>query len=59
MKRRRALLMALVAALLFVGCGAIDAPPGAQDLRAGLGPLAKDFDAGKGEPRLVLLLSAA
>ena len=55
----RAKAAALVATVLLCGCGAIDAPPGASDLRAGVEPLAEQFDAEKGQHRLLLLLSAA
>ncbi len=39
--------------------GAIDAPPGAKDLRGGVEPLAKQFDAERGQHRLLVLLSPA
>ena len=39
--------------------GAIDAPLGATDLRAGLEPLADHFDSEVGQHRLLLLLSPA
>ncbi len=49
----------LVVTLLATASGAIDAPPGAMDLRAGLEPLAKQFDADRGQHRLLVLLSPA
>ena len=53
------LIAALVVALLASPSGAIDAPPGATDLRAGLEPLAEHFDSERGRHRLLLLLSPA
>ena len=53
------LAAALVVTLLASASGAIDAPPGAIDLRAGIEPLAKQFDAEKGQHRLLVLLSPA
>ena len=49
----------LFVALLASASGAIDAPPGAIDLRGGVEPLAKQFDAEKGQHRLLVLLSPA
>ncbi len=49
----------LVVTLLASASGAIDAPPGAIDLRAGIEPLARQFDAEKGQHRLLVLLSPA
>ncbi len=49
----------LVVTLLASTSGAIDAPSGAMDLRAGLEPLAKQFDAERGQHRLLVLLSPA
>ncbi len=54
-----ALAATLVAALLASPSGAIDAPLGSTDLRAGLEPLAEQFDSEKGRHRLLLLLSPA
>ena len=59
MRRILGLTAALALALFPMGIGAIDTPPGAEDLRAGIEPLAKRFDAAKGRHRLVLLLSPA
>ena len=59
MSRVLALGVALAGVLVSSGCGAIDAPSGATDLRAGIEPLAERFDAEQGQPRLLLLLSAA
>ncbi len=53
------LTTALVVTLLANASGAIDAPPGAMDLRAGVEPLAEQFDAEKGQHRLLVLLSPA
>ncbi len=53
------LLTSLAVTLLASGVGAIDAPPGAEDLRNGLEPLSERFDAEKGRHRLLLLLSPA
>ena len=49
----------LVAVLLASASGAIDAPAGAIDLRAGVEPLATQFDAERGQHRLLVLLSPA
>ena len=49
----------MAAAVAVSGCGAIDAPDEATDLRAGLAALAADFDAQRGRDRLLLLLSPA
>ena len=54
-----ACLGALVAVLLASASGAIDAPPGVADLRAGVAPLAERFDSEKGRHRLLVLLSPA
>ncbi len=59
MSRLLGLTTALVVTLLANASGAIDAPPGAMDLRAGVEPLAKQFDAEKGQHRLLVLLSPA
>ena len=59
MSRVLGLTAALVVNLLTSASGAIDAPPGAMDLRAGLEPLAEQFDAEKGQHRLLVLLSPA
>ena len=59
MSRTLGLAAALVVILLASGSGAIDAPPGAKDLRAGIEPLAEQFDAAKGQRRLLVLLSPA
>ena len=53
------LLTLLGVTLLATGLGAIDPPPGAEDLRDGLEPLAERFDAEQGRHRLLLLLSPA
>ncbi len=50
---------ALSLLLMSTASQAIDAPPGAEDLRGGLEPLAQNFDAEKGRHRLLLLLSPA
>ena len=49
----------LVVTLLANASGAIDAPPGAKDLRGGVEPLARQFDAERGQHRLLVLLSPA
>ncbi len=49
----------LVLILLASASGAIDVPPGAVDLRAGVDPLARQFDAERGQHRLLVLLSPA
>ncbi len=59
MSRALVLAVGLVGTFLLSGCGAIDAPPGAMDLRAGVEPLAKQFDAERGQHRLLVLLSPA
>ncbi len=58
---RRVLWLAagLLGMLLASASGAIDAPPGATDLSAGVEPLAVQFDAEKGRQRLLVLLSPA
>ncbi len=53
------LLTSLAVALLATGPGAMDPPPGAEDLRDGLEPLSERFDAEQGRHRLLLLLSPA
>ena len=58
MSRVLALAAGLVT-LLASASHAIDAPPGTVDLRAGVEPLARQFDAGRGQHRLLLLLSPA
>ena len=52
-------LATLVVTLFASASGAIDAPPGATDLQAGVEPLAKQFDVEKGQHRLLVLLSPA
>ncbi len=59
MSRVLGLAAGLVVSLLASASGAIDAPPGAIDLRAGVEPLAKQLDAEKGQHRLLILLSPA
>ena len=59
MRRTLGLAAALVVTLLASSSGAIDAPPDATDLRSGIEPLAKQFDAEKGQHRLLVLLSPA
>ncbi len=59
MSRVLGLAAGLVVSLLANASGAIDAPRGAIDLRAGVEPLAKQFDAEKGQHRLLVLLSPA
>ncbi len=59
MKRGLGLTVAIACVLLPTASAAIDAPPGAEDLRNGLAPLAQRFEAEKGEHRLLLLLSPA
>ncbi len=59
MSRVPGLVAGLVVSLLASASGAIDAPHGAIDLRAGVEPLAKQFDAEKGQHRLLVLLSPA
>ncbi len=59
MSRVHGLAAGLLGMLLASASGAIDAPPGAIDLRAGVEPLAKQFDAEKGQHRLLVLLSPA
>ncbi len=59
MRRVRGLASALVVSLVASAIGAIDAPPDAMDLRVGVEPLAVQFDAEKGQHRLLVLLSPA
>ncbi len=59
MSRVYGLAAGLFVVLLASASGAIDAPPGAVDLRAGVEPLAAQFDAEKGRHRLLVLLSPA
>ena len=59
MSRVLGLAAALVVTLVASASGAIDAPSGAKDLRAGVEPLAQQFDAEKGRHRLLVLLSPA
>ena len=59
MSRVHGLAAGLFVALLASASGAIDAPPGATDLSAGVEPLAVQFDAEKGRQRLLVLLSPA
>ncbi len=59
MSRVLAFAAGLLVALLASASGAIDAPAGAVDLRAGVEPLAQQFDAEKGQHRLLVLLSPA
>ena len=57
--RKFGLMAGLAVSLLASVSGAIDAPPDAIDLRAGLEPLTVQFDAEKGQHRLLVLLSPA
>ncbi len=59
MSRVLGLAAGVAVTLLASASGAIDAPPGAVDLRAGVEPLAKQFDSEKGQHRLLVLLSPA
>ena len=59
MSRGLGLATFLVVTLLASSSGAIDAPPDATDLRSGIEPLAEQFDAEKGQHRLLVLLSPA
>ena len=59
MSRVLGLAAGLGVALLANARGAIDAPPGAINLQAGVEPLATQFDAEKGKRRLLVLLSPA
>ncbi len=59
MRQLFGLAAALAVTLLASPSGAIDAPVGSTDLRAGLEPLAEQFDSEKGRHRLLLLLSPA
>ena len=59
MNRVHGITAGLVVTFLAVACGAIDAPSGSIDLRAGVEPLAKQFDAERGQHRLLVLLSPA
>ncbi len=62
MRRARGFVAGLagfLATLISSTSAAIDAPPGATDLRAGLEPLANHFDSEMGRNRLLLLLSPA
>ncbi len=59
MRKGIALIAGLAVTLLANASRAIEAPPGAIDLRAGVEPLAKQFDAEKGQHRLLVLLSPA
>ena len=59
MRRVLGFAAGLVLILLASASSAIDAPPGAMDLRAGVEPLAKQFDAQRGQHRLLVLLSPA
>ena len=59
MGRALALAAGLVVTLLASASSAIDAPPGTSDLRSGIEPLARQFDAEKGQHRLLVLLSPA
>ena len=52
-------LVGLITILLASASGAIDSPPGVVDLRAGVEPLAEQFDSEKGRHRLLVLLSPA
>jgi len=52
-------LRALLAPVFALGCGPIEAPRGAVDLRADPAALRREFDGQVGVPRLVLLLSPA
>ena len=59
MSRVLGVVAVLSASLLASTSAAIDAPPGAMDLRTGVEPLARQFDAEQGQHRLLLLLSPA
>ncbi len=59
MSRMYGLAVGLFVTLIASASGAIDAPPDAIDLRAGVEPLARQFDAEKGQHRLLVLLSPA
>ncbi len=59
MKVTLGLAAGLAVSLLANASGAIDAPPDAMDLSAGVEPLAVQFDAEKGQHRLLILLSPA
>ncbi len=59
MNRVLGLVAGLVVSLVASASGAIDAPPGAIDLRAGVEARATQFDAEKGQHRLLVLLSPA
>ncbi len=59
MIRMLGLVAGLAVSLLASESGAIDAPPDAIDLRAGLEPLTVQFDAERGRHRLLVLLSPA
>ncbi len=59
MSRVYGLAAGLFVVLLASASGAIDAPPDAIDLQAGVEPLAKQFDADRGQHRLLVLLSPA
>ena len=54
-----ALAAGLVVMVLASASHAIDAPPGTADLRAGVEPLATQFDSQRGQHRLLVLLSPA
>ena len=59
MRRALGLAAGLAVTFLATASGAIDAPPDAIDLRAGVDPLAVRFDAERGKHRLLVLLSPA
>ena len=59
MIRNFGLAVGLAASLLASASGAIDAPPETIDLRVGVEPLAVQFDAERGQHRLLVLLSPA
>ena len=59
MNRMVGMVAILFVTLLASESAAIDAPPGAIDLLEGVESLAEQFDAQKGQHRLVVLLSPA
>ena len=59
MSRVLALAAGLVVTLFASASSAIDPPPGTADLGPGIQPLATQFDAERGQHRLLVLLSPA
>ncbi len=59
MRRVLSAVVFLCVTLMATRSGAIDAPPGAEDLGASLQPLTERLDAEHGRHRLLLLLSPA